>query len=91
MEGDANSALPQPCGDTGARCRGSHASVMCLSDAFEELFSAGMPQPRCPSLCRYSRAAQCYEEAGRGQAAAEALSKGARAVEESDPRVRSNL
>lgn len=40
---------------------------------------------------RYSRAAQCYEEAGRGQAAAEALSKGARAVEESDPQVRAVL
>lgn len=45
------------------------------------------PQP-C-SLARYSRAALCYEEAGRGQAAAEALSKGARAVEDTDSQVQS--
>lgn len=39
----------------------------------------------CDCGHRYSRAALFYEEAGRGQAAAEALSKGARAVEDSDP------
>ena len=39
-------------------------------------------------LYRYSRAALCYEEAGRGQAAAEALSKGARSVEDTDAQVR---
>ena len=42
-------------------------------------------------LHRYSRAALCYEEAGRGQAAAEALSKGARAVEDSDAQVTAGL
>ena len=36
----------------------------------------------------YRRAAEHYGEAGRGQAAAEALSKGARALEEVDPQVR---
>lgn len=34
-------------------------------------------------LCQ--RAAECYAEAGRGQAAAEALSKGARGLEEQSP------
>ena len=36
----------------------------------------------------YKRAAEHYGEAGRGQAAAEALSKGARALEEVDPQAR---
>lgn len=36
----------------------------------------------------YQRAAECYGEAGRGQAAAEALSKGARALEDQNPQVR---
>ena len=35
----------------------------------------------------YKRAAEHYGEAGRGQAAAEALSKGARALEDVDPQV----
>ena len=35
----------------------------------------------------YQRAAECYGEAGRGQAAAEALSKGARALEDQNPKV----
>ncbi len=36
----------------------------------------------------YKRAAEHYGEAGRGQAAAEALSKGARALEEVDPQAK---
>ncbi|KAK9815390.1 hypothetical protein WJX72_002807 [[Myrmecia] bisecta] len=39
----------------------------------------------------YRRAAGYYAEAGRGQAAAEALAKGARAMEASDPKVANEL